>query len=211
MAARASASLLHLPAHQTVVPAVETRAQLAQALASSQVSAVVLHHCNLFECASLLAAAQRQGCAAYVNVDRIEGIQADAAGLRYIAEHFHVTGVISIHAKTLASAKQLGLETVQGILAVDSTGLDVTLQSVDANVVDLLDFLPALAGAALGLGPATIAHLGASYGADAALVLELIAVQPTLATVLIADLPVETLYPGGGRLCLPLRVGADAG
>ncbi len=144
MRAHTVGSLFHLPAHHLVVPAVETRGQLAQALASPQVRAVVLHHCNLFECAALLATAQRQGCAAYVNVDRMEGIQADAAGLRYIAEHFHVTGVISIHAKALASAKQVGLETVQRILAVDSTGMDVTLQSVDVNVVDLLDFLPAL-------------------------------------------------------------------
>jgi glycerol uptake operon antiterminator len=137
-------SLLTLPPAQVLVPAVETPMQFAHELAAPQVHAVVVQHCNLFECAPQFATARRRGCAVYVNLDRIEGIQADSAGVRYLAEQLHVTGVISIHAKALASAKQFGLETVQRIMAVDSTGLDVTLQSVDVAVVDLLDFLPAL-------------------------------------------------------------------
>jgi len=78
-------------------------------------------------------------------MDHIDGIHADVAGLRYIAEHLHVTGIVSNHAKVLNIGKQFGLETIQRIFAVDSTGLEMALESVDTAFVDMLDFSPALA------------------------------------------------------------------
>jgi glycerol-3-phosphate dehydrogenase len=44
-------------------------------------------------------------------------------------------------------------------------------------------------GAALGLAMPTIAHLGNAYGTDAASVLDLVAAEPALSALLIADLP----------------------
>jgi glycerol uptake operon antiterminator len=38
----------------------------------------------------------------------------------------------------------LGLETIQRIFAVDSTGLEMALESVDTSTTDLLDISPAL-------------------------------------------------------------------
>jgi glycerol uptake operon antiterminator len=140
---RSSVSLLNLPAQNVLVPVVETRVQFVQALEKSAVRAMLLHHCNVFEFSALLGRACRSGCSVYVNMDHIDGIYADEAGFRYLAEHLHVTGIISSHPKALATAKQAGLETVQRIFAVDSTGLKMALESVDTNCVDMLDFSPA--------------------------------------------------------------------
>ncbi len=139
-----SRSLLNLPAQNRVVPVVETRVQFVQALEISQIRAMLLRHCNLFEFAALLESARRSGCSVYVNIDHIDGIHADAAGLRYIAERLHVTGIVSNHPKVLSIGKQFGLETIQRIFAVDSTGLEMALESVDTSYVDMLDFSPAL-------------------------------------------------------------------
>lgn len=137
-------SLLNLPARSLLVPVVETRIQFIQALDMSAVRAMLLHHCNVFEFADLMARAARAGCAVYVNMDHIDGIYADEAGFQYLAERLRARGVISSHPKALALAKQAGLETIQRIFAVDSAGLMMALESVDLARVDMLDFAPAL-------------------------------------------------------------------
>ncbi len=144
MLTQSSSSLLHQAARTKVIPAVENRAQLAQLLEQTRGRVVLLRHCNLLDCKPLLDSGQRRGYAFYVNIDHIDGINADAAGLHYLAEQLHISGIISNHPKVLTLAKFAGLETVQRIFAVDSTGLETALESVDTHLVDLLDISPAL-------------------------------------------------------------------
>ncbi len=144
MLTQSSRSLLGLSAQCKTIPVIENRVQFVHAFDSSQVSAFILRHCNLFEFATLLERANRSGLLIYVNMDHIEGIHADSAGLRYLADHFHVAGVISNNPRTLSLGKQFGLETIQRIFAVDSTGLETALESVDTQHVNLLDISPAL-------------------------------------------------------------------
>jgi len=127
-----------------VIPVIENRVQFAHALDAPQVSAVTLRHCNIFELQTLLERAYRHGLSVYVNIDHIEGIHADFAGLSYLANHFHVLGIISSNPRTLSLGKQIGMETIQRIFAMDSTGLETAIESVDRQFVDLLDISPAL-------------------------------------------------------------------
>ena len=126
------------------IPIVENRIHLTQALDISQIDAVILRHCNLFEFSPLLHNAHRRALSVYVNIDHIDGIHADFAGLRYLAEQLHVTGILSNHPRTLSLGKSYGLETIQRIFAVDSTGLEMALETVDSACVDLLDVSPGL-------------------------------------------------------------------
>ncbi len=144
MITRSCRSLLDLTAQCKTIPVIENRVQFVHAFDASQVSAIILRHCNLFEFATLFERARRSGLSIYVNIDHIEGIHADSAGLRYLADHLHVVGVISNNPRTLSLGKQFGLETIQRIFAVDSTGLETALESVDTQHVDLLDISPAL-------------------------------------------------------------------
>jgi glycerol uptake operon antiterminator len=144
MLTQSSVSLLNLPARNAIVPVVETRVQFVQAMESPLVKTILLRHCNIFEFSALLESAQRLGCSVYVNMDHIDGVHSDAAGLRYMAEQLRVTGIVSNHPKILALGKQFRLETIQRIFAVDSTGLEMALESVDVASVDMLDFSPAL-------------------------------------------------------------------
>ena len=144
MLTQSSGSLLNLLAQCKIIPVIENRAQFAPIFASSHIRAILLRHCNLFELAGLLEQVRKRGLAIYVNVDHMDGIHPDTAGLRYLSEQFHVAGIISNHPKTLAIAKSFGLETIQRIFAVDSTGLEMALESVDRSATDLLDISPAL-------------------------------------------------------------------
>lgn len=137
-------SLPNVLGRYKTIPVIEDRVHFVQALATSHIHAILLRHCNLFELAGLLERASRRGIAIYVNVDHIDGIHHDAAGLHYLAHTLRISGIVSNHPKTLASAKDFGLETMQRIFAVDSTGLEMALESVDRRYVDLLDISPAL-------------------------------------------------------------------
>jgi glycerol uptake operon antiterminator len=137
-------SLLNLPARHKTIPLVENRAQFALAQDAPDVTAIILRHCNLFDLRPLLEHAHERNLAVYVNMDHIDGIAPDLAGFRYLATQLHITGVLSSHGKVLAQAKSFDLQTIQRIFAVDSTGLEVALESVDDQQVDLLAISPAL-------------------------------------------------------------------
>ncbi len=141
---RSSGSLLSLSNVGKGIPVVENRAQGARVFDLPHARAVSLRHCNLFEFSNFFERAYQRHIPTYVNTDHMDGIYADTAGLRYLSERLHITGIISSHARVLAMGKGFGLETIQRIFALDSTGLETSLASVDTATVDLLDISPAL-------------------------------------------------------------------
>ncbi len=144
MLTQSTTSLLSLLRRCKTVPVIENRAQFAHIFHSPHILAVLLRHCNLFELRDLLEQAHRRELAVYVNADHIHGVHADAAGMRYLTDQFHIAGVVSNHPKTLTLARNFGLETIQRIFAVDSTGLEMALDSIDSANTDLLEISPAL-------------------------------------------------------------------
>jgi len=144
MLTRSTRSLLSLSAEQKTIPVIENRVQFARALDASQITTILLRHCNLFELRPMLEHAHQREVAVYVNVDHIDGIHPDAAGLRYLAHQLHIAGIISSNPRILALGKGFDLETIQRIFAVDSAGLEGALESIDSRHVDLLDISPAL-------------------------------------------------------------------
>ncbi len=144
MLTQSTRSLLSLSAQQKTIPVIESRVQLAHALEVSQVDSILLRHCNLFEFTAMLEQAYERELAVYVNVDHIDGIHPDIAGLRFLAHQLHITGIISSNPRILTLAKGFELEAIQHIFAVDSTGLEAALELVDGHQVDLLNISPAL-------------------------------------------------------------------
>jgi glycerol uptake operon antiterminator len=136
-------SLLDSALQHKVLPIVENRVQFGQVLEQAGSKIIVLRHCSLFDFSSLFEKANRRDYAIYVYIDTVDGIQSDAAGLQFLSEHFHITGIISHHPKTLAIAKELGMETIQRIFAIDSSGLNSSLATVEVENIDLLDIAPA--------------------------------------------------------------------
>ncbi len=144
MLTRSTRSLLSVSAQQKTIPVIENRMLFSRALDASQITTVLLRHCNLLELRPMLDHALEREVAVYVNVDHIDGIHPDTAGLRYLAHQLHIAGIVSSNPRILAQGKSFELETIQRIFAVDSTGLEAALESVDTHHVDLLDISPAL-------------------------------------------------------------------
>ncbi len=144
MVTQSCRSLTVLQLQYKVIPIVENRVQFAQVLEHSRAKAVLLRHCNVFDFVALMDTAWQREYTVFVNVDQMDGIYPDAAGLSYLVKRLHITGIVSNHPKALSLGKSFGLETIQRIFAVDSTGLETAVESVDMQYVDLLDIAPAL-------------------------------------------------------------------
>ncbi len=144
MLTRSSKSLLDVSDRQKIIPVIENRTELLRALNVPQISTILLRHCNVFDLMPVFDHTSKRGVAIYVNVDHIDGIHSDSAGLRFLAQQLHIAGIVSSNPRILALGKSLGLETVQRLFAVDSTGLETALETVDSQIVDLLDISPAL-------------------------------------------------------------------
>jgi glycerol uptake operon antiterminator len=144
MLTRSSKSLLSVTERQKIIPVIENRMEFLRALDAPQITTIMLRHCNLLELRPLLDHAFEREMAVYVNVDHIDGIHPDSAGLRFLAHQLHIAGIVSSNPRILALGKSFELETIQRLFAVDSTGLEVALESLDSHNVDLLDVSPAL-------------------------------------------------------------------
>jgi len=144
MLTRSSRSLLSISDRQKIIPVIENRVQFLRALDAPQNTIIMVRHCNLLELRPLLDHAFEREVAVYVNVDHIDGIHPDTVGLRFLAHQLHIAGIVSSNTRILALGKTFELETIQRLFAVDSTGLEAALESLDSQKVDLLDISPAL-------------------------------------------------------------------
>jgi len=136
--------LLNISDRQKIIPVVENRVQFLRALDAPRITTIMLRHCNLLELRPLLFHAFEHEITVYVNVDHIDGIHPDTVGLRFLAHQLHIAGIVSSNPRILALGKAFELETIQRLFAVDSTGLEAALESLDSHNVDLLDISPAL-------------------------------------------------------------------
>ena len=144
MLTRSSKSLLSVSDRQKIIPVIENRTDLLRTLNAPQISTIMLRHCNLLDLKPILDHAFDRDLSVYVYVDHIDGIHPDSAGLRFLSQQLHIAGIVSSNPRILALGNGFELETIQRLFAVDSTGLDTALKSVDSNNVDLLDISPAL-------------------------------------------------------------------
>lgn len=144
MLTRSSKSLLSISDRQKIIPVIENRTEFLRALNAPQISTLMLRHCNLLDLRPILDHAFEREVAVYVYVDHIDGIHPDSAGLRFLAHQLHIAGIVSSNPRILTLGKSFELETIQRLFAVDSTGLETALETVDIHQVDLLDISPAL-------------------------------------------------------------------
>ena len=144
MLTRSSKSLLSVSDRQKIIPVIENRTEFLRVLNAPQLSILLLRHCNLLDLRPILDHAFEREIAIYVNVDHIDGIHPDSAGLRFLAQQLHIAGIVSSNPRILTLGKTFELETIQRLFAVDSTGLETALESIDSHHVDLLDISPAL-------------------------------------------------------------------
>ena len=76
------------------------------------------------------------------HVDLIKGIGRDEAGVRYLAKHVGIDGIMTTRANLISPAKREGLIAIQRLFILDSESLAAGLPTVEKAVPDALELLP---------------------------------------------------------------------
>lgn len=78
----------------------------------------------------------------FAHVDLLAGIGKDTAGMKFLAEHVEIAGILSTRSHLLRSAKKQGLLTIQRVFAVDSDAVKTGIQVVQNTSPAAIEILP---------------------------------------------------------------------
>ncbi len=76
------------------------------------------------------------------HVDLIKGVGRDEAGVRFLARHLQVDGILTTRGNLIGPAKREGLIAVQRLFALDSESLEAGLPAVERAAPDAVEVLP---------------------------------------------------------------------
>jgi glycerol uptake operon antiterminator len=106
---------------------------------------------DIFGLQDSVAKAHAQDRLILAHVDLIKGVGRDDAGVRFLARHVGIDGIMTTRANLISPAKREGLIAVQRLFILDSESLSAGLPTVEKASPDALELLP-------GVVLPTIAH-----------------------------------------------------
>ncbi len=126
---------------QYLIAAVRNDGDIGRVL-KSKVSVVFLLSgdlCVLEEQCQALREANKQ---VFLHMDLVEGLKSDASGIRFAAQRFHLTGIISTKAACIKLAREAGLHAILRVFVLDSSALRNGLQHAQLCHPDSVEVLP---------------------------------------------------------------------
>lgn len=97
---------------------------------------------DIFALQESVAKAHASRCLILAHVDLIKGVGRDEAGVRFLARHLQVDGILTTRGNLIGPAKREGLIAVQRLFALDSESLEAGLPAVARAAPDAVEVLP---------------------------------------------------------------------
>lgn len=110
----------------------------------SQVSAVFLLHCDIFNVQKLVDKVKQSGKSVFVHLDLLEGLGKDHKAVEYIARVVRPDGIISTKTPHIKHARETGLFTIQRFFLLDSQSFDQTIKTARSSIPDMVEIMPAV-------------------------------------------------------------------
>ncbi len=128
---------------QRVIAAVRSEGDLEAAMKSPARMVFLLQGdlCKLSEQCRVLREAGKQ---VFLHMDLVDGLKGDEAGMRYAAQEFHITGIISTKATSLKFAKEVGLLAIQRVFMLDTSALKTGVMHARNCKPDFVEVLPGI-------------------------------------------------------------------
>src|SRR4051794_7619063 len=79
----------------------------------------------------------------FVHVDLVAGLENSEAGVEYLAEFKHISGIVTVHHHLAAAARRMGLLTIVRLFLSDSRAVDRGLSVIKKSRPDAVEILPA--------------------------------------------------------------------
>jgi glycerol uptake operon antiterminator len=128
----------------------KTRPVIAGLRESAQVEAAIRHGVgvlfilgeDIFALQDSVTKAHAEGRLIFAHVDLIKGVGRDEAGVRFLAKHVGVDGILTTRSNLISPAKREGLIAVQRLFVLDSESLAAGLPTVEKAAPDAVEVLP---------------------------------------------------------------------
>lgn len=99
---------------------------------------------DIFALQDSTAKAHAEGRLIFAHVDLIKGVGRDEAGVRFLARHVGVDGILTTRSNLIGPARREGLIAVQRLFVLDSESLAAGLPTVEKAGPDAVELLPGL-------------------------------------------------------------------
>ncbi len=116
--------------------------QSLEVVKAAPVSAVIIQHGTLQTLPEMVQEIQLHNKFTLVEVDRLDGVKADASGLQFLDDN-HVDGVITTRGNILGAVAATGLLSVLRCFLVDRKSRDKAVELSQNLKPDMLEILPA--------------------------------------------------------------------
>jgi glycerol uptake operon antiterminator len=97
---------------------------------------------DIFALQDSVARAHAEGRLIFAHMDLIKGVGRDEAGVRFLAKHVGVDGILTTRSNLISPAKREGLIAVQRLFVLDSESLAAGLPTVEKARPDAVEVLP---------------------------------------------------------------------
>lgn len=134
----------------TIFETLKSRPVIAGLRRSAEVEAAIRHGVgvlfilgeDIFALQDSVAKAHAADRLILAHVDLIKGIGRDEAGVRFLARHLEVDGILTTRSNLIGSARKEGLIAIQRLFVLDSESLEAGLPTVERAAADAVEVLP---------------------------------------------------------------------
>lgn len=127
-----------------VIAAVRTDDGMSAAL-DSPVKVIFLVATAISRLAAVSAAVRDAGKLLFVHLDFVEGLAKDEAGMEYLVQTAHPTGLITTRTGLVQAARRSGVVPVQRLFLIDSQSVGTGIESARSSKAEVVEVLPGIA------------------------------------------------------------------
>ncbi len=96
---------------------------------------------DVFQLAPFVSQVHQRGKGIVVHIDLVSGIGKDRAGIQYLRQ-IGIDGIITSRSQLVSAGKAEGMVTIQRLLLVDDSSLEIGVRTIARAVPDIVEVLP---------------------------------------------------------------------
>src|SRR6266700_3424863 len=121
---------------------------------------------DVFQLAPFVSQVHQRGKGIVVHIDLVSGIGKDRAGIQYLRQ-IGIDGIITSRSQLVSAGKAEGMVTIQRLLLVDDSSLEIGVRTIARAVPDIVEVLPGvifpeIAAVLNGYSPAHLSPVASS-------------------------------------------------
>lgn len=128
-----------------IIPSIRKIRYLANALETNN-EYILLSEIHIGNLKEMTEVCHQAGKKVIVNLDLIDGFQADTVGIKLLKQLFKVDAIMGRGSSKMNIAKSVGLTTIQRVILEDTIALESSIKFINESKSDMIELRPGLYG-----------------------------------------------------------------